>query len=112
MNDALREKILDLMNRHGIGYFDYEGPDGSLTLDAEHADDHPPILAQAPGVFLTRHPARAKPAVWPRRVVAGEIVGWLKVGPRLDPVRAERDGIIRRPRHDEGAIAGFGDRLF
>ena len=112
MNEALREKILDLMHRHGIGYFDYEGPDGSLELDAERPDDHPPILARSAGIFLTRHPAEEKRLAWPRRVAAGDIVGWLKVGPRLDPVRAKRDGVIRRPRLSEGAIAGFGDRLF
>lgn len=112
MNEALREKVLELMNRHGIGYFDYEGPDGSLELDAERPDDHPPILARAAGIFLTRHPAEHQVPAWPRRVAAGEIVGWLKVGPRLDPVRAERDGIVRRPRLAEGAIAGFDDRLF
>lgn len=112
MNEALREKVLELMNRHGIGYFDYEGPDGSLELDAERPDDHPPILARSAGIFLTRHPAEHQAPAWPRRVAAGEIVGWLKVGPRLDPVRAERDGIVRRPRLAEGAIAGFDDRLF
>jgi len=112
MKEALREKVLELMNRHGIGYFDYEGPDGSLTLDAERPDDHPPILARAPGIFLTRHPADPKPAAWPRRVAAGDILGWLKVGPRLDAITAEQDGVVRRPRLAEGAIAGFGDRLF
>lgn len=112
MNAALREKVLELMNRHGIGYFDYEGPDGSLELDAERPDDHPPILARAPGIFLSCHPAERTALAWPRRVTAGDIVGWLKVGPRLDPVRAEQDGIVRRPRLAEAAIAGFGDRLF
>jgi hypothetical protein len=112
MNDALREKVLGLMNRHGIGYFGYEGPDGSLTLDAERADDHPPILGRSAGIFLTRHPAGHGVPAWPRRVSAGDILGWLKVGPRLDPVTAEQDGIVRRPRLPDGAIAGFGDRLF
>lgn len=112
MNEALREKVLALMNRHGIGYFDYEGPDGSLELTAEHPEDHPPILARLAGVFLTRHPAERQAAPWPRRVAAGDILGWLKTGPRLDPVQAEQDGVVRRPRHADGTIAGYGVRLF
>ena len=112
MNDALRGKILDLMSRHGIGYFDYQGPDGSLALDAERPDDHPPILARSPGIFLTHHPAAPLAPVWPRRVAAGDVLGWLKTGPRLDPVRADQDGIVRRPRLADGATAGYGDRLF
>lgn len=112
MNEVLRDKVLDLMMRHGIGYFDYEGPDGNLTLDAERPDDHPPILARSPGIFLSSHPAEHKVSAWPRRVSVGDILGWLKVGPRLDPVTAAQDGVIRRPLIRDGAIAGFGDRLF
>ncbi|MCB1446176.1 MAG: hypothetical protein KDJ87_10380 [Rhizobiaceae bacterium] len=112
MNEPLRSAILDLMNRHGIGYFDYEGPDGALRLDADRPEEHPPILATRPGLFLARHPADRAAPRWPRRVTAGEIVGWLKIGPLLEPVRASRDATIDRPRLAHGALAGYGDRLF
>jgi hypothetical protein len=113
MNKALRGKVLDLMNRHGIGYFDYEGPDGVLTLDADLPEqEHPPILACMPGVFLWRHPADSSVAVWPRRVRAGEVIGWLKIGALLEPVGADKDALIRRPKLVDGALAGYGDRLF
>lgn len=112
MNDALRARVLDLMSRHGIGYFDYEGADGRLTLHADRPGEHPPILARLPGIFLTRHPAEREAQAWPRHVVAGEIVGWLKVGPLLEPVRTTEDGVLSRPRLDEGTLASFGDRLF
>ena len=89
MNEALRARVLELMHRHGIGYFDYEGPDGVLTLDADQLEqEHPPILARTAGIFLWRHPADQSVAVWPRRVRRSEVVGWLKIGPLLEPIRA------------------------
>lgn len=113
MNEALRAKVLDLMHRHGIGYFEYEGPDGVLTLDADLPEQaHPPISARAAGIFLWRHPVGYAVAVWPRRVRRGEIIGWLKIGPLLEPIRAEEDALIRRPKLVDGTLAGYGDRLF
>lgn len=113
MNEALRGKVLELMNRHGIGYFDYEGPDGTLTLEADRPEqDHTPLLAPMAGVFLWRHPADQGIAVWPRRVRSGEVIGWLKIGPLLEPVHAREDAPISRPKLVDGTLAGFGDRLF
>lgn len=113
MNEALRGKVLELMKRHGIGFFDYEGADGVLRLDADQPEqDHPPILARTAGIFLWRHPADRGVAVWPRRVAAGEIIGWLKIGPLLEPVHAAEHGLVRRPRLVDGTLAGYGDRLF
>jgi hypothetical protein len=113
MNQAQREKVLDLMNRHGIGYFKYEGPEGSVMLDADRlGEEHPPISAGTAGIFLWRHPADRIVAVWPRRVRRGEVIGWLKIGPLLEPVCAEEDALIRRPRLVDGTLAGYGDRLF
>ncbi|MBX9458319.1 MAG: hypothetical protein KL863_21045 [Rhizobium sp.] len=113
MNDALRARLLELMNRHGIGWFDYEGPDGAIALDAEEPEQaHPPIFARTAGVFLWRHPVDRNVAVWPRRVRQGEVIGWLKIGPLLEPVRAKQDALIRRPRLVDGTLAGYDARLF
>ena len=113
MKAGERERLLELMHRHGIGYFDYEGPDGTLTLEADRPEqDHSPILASSPGIFLWRHPADRAVATWPRRVRSGEILGWLKIGSLLEPVRATEDAPIARPKLVDGALAGYGDRLF
>jgi len=113
MNEALRQTVLDLMNRHGIGVLEYEGPDGSFSLDAERAiQTHAKILADSPGVFLSRHPADSTEPVWPRRVRPGEIIGWLKVGPRLKAVVASEDAIVVGPTLLDGSLAGYGGQLF
>ena len=113
MKAGSREHVLELMNRHGIGYFDYEGPDGVLALEADRPEqDHVPILASTPGIFLWRHPVDHGVAVWPRRVRSGEVIGWLKIGPLLKPVLATEDAPIRRPKRVDGALAGYGARLF
>ncbi|MDB5555250.1 MAG: hypothetical protein JWL86_5234 [Rhizobium sp.] len=113
MNATLRQTVLDLMNRHGIGVLEYEGPDGSLTLDTEREiQSHAKIFADAPGVFLSRHPADKAEPVWPRRVRPGEIIGWLKVGPLLTPVSASEHAVVTGPVLSDGSLAGYGDRLF
>ncbi|UVC08765.1 hypothetical protein IHQ71_27175 [Rhizobium sp. TH2] len=113
MNETLRQTVLDLMNRHGIGALEYQGPDGSLTLDTERAIQlHAKIFADAPGVFLSCHPADKAEPIWPRDVRRGEIIGWLKVGPLLRPVTASEDAVVTGPRLPDGSLAGYGDRLF
>ncbi|MGV3551296.1 hypothetical protein [Rhizobium sp.] len=113
MKPGQREKLLDLMQRYGIGYFDYAGPDGAITLEADRPEqDHAPIVAPKPGIFLWSHPIDREAAIWPRRVRSGEIIGWLKIGPLLEPVLATEDAPIRRPKLADGTLAGYGDRLF
>jgi acetyl-CoA carboxylase biotin carboxyl carrier protein len=113
MNEHLRQTVLDLMNRHGIAVLDYEGPDGTLVLDAERAVQvHAKVFADTPGVFLSRHPAEAVEPVWPRHARAGQIIGWLKVGPLLRPVTASEDTVVTGPTLPDGSLAGYGDRLF
>ena len=113
MNETIRQTVLDLMNRHGIGELEYEGPDGTLMLDTERAvKNHPEILADAAGVFLWRHPVETDMPIWPRHVRPGEIIGWLKVGPLLRTVLAVEDGIVQRPKVEDGSLAGYGKRLF
>jgi len=113
MNETIRQTVLDLMNRHGIGELEYEGPDGTLMLDTERAiQAHAKILADSPGVFLSRHPGDKTEPVWPRHVRRGEIIGWLKVGPLLRPVTAREDAVVARPILPDGSLAGYGGRLF
>jgi hypothetical protein len=112
MKPEVGETLLALMQRHGIGYLDYAGPDGRLRIDADLPDPHPPIFADRPGQYLSRHPAEAGPTIWPRRVLPGDVVGWLKVGPILHPVEAWREAMLYGPRLAEGQLAGYGTQLF
>ena len=113
MNEALRQSVLDLMNRYGIGLFEYEGLDGKLVVDAERlVQAHSEVLAEAPGVFLWAHSVTSEVSVWPRQVSKGEVIGWLKVGPLLRPVLAREDAVLLAPVLADGAVAGFGVRLF
>jgi hypothetical protein len=113
MNETLRQAVLDLMNRHGIGVLEYEGPDGSLMLDAEqNIQDHPEVLATTPGIFLWKHPTDRTYPIWPRHVRTRDVIGWLRIGPILRPVLASHDAILRTPRRPDGSLAGYGERLF
>ncbi|MCW8087384.1 acetyl-CoA carboxylase biotin carboxyl carrier protein [Sabulicella glaciei] len=71
------------------------------------------IDARATGLFLPAHPWRATPPVQPgQRVQAGEIVGFLRIGPLLQPVTATSDGIVGRCLAAPGKLVGFGTKLF
>lgn len=116
-------RLLRLMERHGVAEFSYADADRAvaLTLD-ELSPLHPEIRAMQAGRFLSRHPleqslqgnrnAAEEGAVWPRRVQAGETVGFLKIGPLLLPVTASRDAVLPRPLFEDGDIVGHGDILF
>jgi acetyl-CoA carboxylase biotin carboxyl carrier protein len=113
MNEDIRRQVLDMMNRHGIGLLEYEGPEGSLRLDAERSvQDHPDIFAPAPGKFLWRHPTESVEPIWPRHVSKGDVIGWLKVGPILLPVLANENAMIKKPMLADKSLAGYGTRLF
>lgn len=113
MNETLRRNMLEMMNRHGIGMLEYEGPDGSFSLDAEQSiQDHPEVLAATTGVFLWKHPTDQTDPIWPRHVRTREVIGWLRIGPLLSPVLASHDASLSTPRLSHGSLAGYGERLF
>lgn len=113
MNEQLRQSVIALMDRHGIGEFVYSGPDGHLGIsDDDLPDLHPEVLADGPGIFLAAHPATPADSTWPRRVREGEIIGYLKISPLLRPVYARQDAVLPRPQLADGSLAGYGQRLF
>ncbi|EWY36195.1 hypothetical protein N825_29510 [Skermanella stibiiresistens SB22] len=65
------------------------------------------------GHFLHAHPLRETPMVEPdERVAAGRLLGFLRVGVLLVPVRAQRPGVISAILAADGALVGYGDPLF
>lgn len=109
----------------GIARLELSGPGHTLMLArgasavdvvpeaAELEAELVPVTAPALGTFLRTHPLHDKPlAADGEAVVAGQIIALLQVGVLLTPVPAPADGVIVAAIPEEGALVGFGDRLF
>jgi acetyl-CoA carboxylase biotin carboxyl carrier protein len=115
-----------------IEKLDLTGPDGHLRLrrggkpPAVPARDGPEEAVAGPrggsmgdavaspgfGLFLHAHPLRDAPLVRPGdRVMAGQVLGLLKIGALLLPVRTPREGVVEAVLAAEGSLVGFGDPL-
>lgn len=72
-------------------------------------------VATAPiaGIFCRDHPATiAPPFELPREVVSGDMLGFVRVGPVVLPVRASETGVLTRFAAEDGSLVGYGDPLF
>ncbi len=109
----------------GIARLELTGPDyavalvrGAAPADAAREASGPeaelvPVTAPALGAFLRTHPLHDKPlAADGEAVVAGQMIALLRVGSLLTPVAAPADGVIVAAIPEEGALVGYGDRLF
>jgi len=75
----------------------------------------PAVLIKAPmaGYFWGHHPLRPPVANNDRQIVTlAEILGFIRVGPILLPVKANQPGILTKCFAAHGAMVGFGDSLF
>ena len=85
------------------------------THDTVPAEPASVTAAKAPfaGHFLDVHPARDTPtAAQDTAVAAGDIVGFVKVGPLLMPVRAFAAGRLNECSVKAGDLVGYGDTIF
>ena len=121
-------EISDAMAAAGVARLELTGPDYRLVLArgaaagaaapegdaAPEADpDVVPVTAPAIGTFLRTHPLHDRPlAADGEAVVAGQAIALLQVGALLTPVSAPADGLIVAALPEEGALVGYGDRLF
>jgi acetyl-CoA carboxylase biotin carboxyl carrier protein len=111
-----------------IDYLELAGPAGHLRLrrggepdvtaggtgDGPLAEDET-VAMPSPGfgIFLHAHPLHETPLVRAGdSVAAGQLLGFLKVGPLLVPVPAQHEGVITAIVAQDGALVGFGDPLF
>lgn len=116
--------LADAMAETGVGRLELTGPDVALTLArggagttakpvAAAEPDVVPVTSPSLGMFLRRHPLHEAPlATDGAAVVAGQPVALLRVGDLLTPVVAPADGIVVAAVPEEGALVGYGDRLF
>lgn len=73
------------------------------------------LTAKAPfaGHFLDAYPARGAPeAAEDTAVAAGDIVGFVKVGPLLMSVRSPEAGTLNECPVRTGDLVGYGDTIF
>ena len=82
--------------------------DGPLAEDETVAMPSPGF-----GIFLHAHPLHETPLVRAGdSVAAGQVLGFLKIGPLLVPVPAPHEGVVSAIVAQDGALVGFGDPLF
>ncbi|HEY0123976.1 MAG TPA: hypothetical protein VGC14_19885 [Rhizobium sp.] len=128
---AIMQQIAAWLENAGASAIEIETEDGRhvrIVMNEEvsrRADDGPRDMAptapasvtaaKAPfaGHFLDAHPARGTPAAAEdTAVTAGDIVGFIKVGPLLMPVRAPDAGRLNECSVKAGDLVGYGDTIF
>lgn len=91
------------------------GRDGAAAREIEEPTPDPArsiATASSVGVFLHAHPQGEAPIVRiGERVLAGQEVGLLQVGPLLLPVNAPIAGRVSAVCSDSGCIVGYGAAL-
>jgi acetyl-CoA carboxylase biotin carboxyl carrier protein len=120
LDPALVATLSRWLDATDIDLLELSGPDGALTLGrggvarmavAEAGPTE--VLATSPGLFLDRHPLAARAAVEVgEEVEAGELLGCLRVGTLLLPVRAPASGLVVAVLATPGALVGYGTPLF
>ena len=106
-----------------IDALELSGPDGHLRLrrggepagepeaaQVEASDDA--VTSSGFGLFLHAHPLHETPFVRRGdRVFAGQVLGLLRIGALLLPVRAPHGGVVKAFAAPDGLLVGFGDPL-
>jgi|tagenome__1003787_1003787.scaffolds.fasta_scaffold20882521_3 acetyl-CoA carboxylase biotin carboxyl carrier protein len=124
--DDLTE-VAAAMTLAGVGRLELKGPDFHLVL-ACGAGDAPvatevalaqpdaeivPVAAPGLGTFLRTHPLHDRPLAGDgEAVAAGQAIALLQIGALLTPVPAPANGLIVGALPEDGALVGYGDRLF
>jgi acetyl-CoA carboxylase biotin carboxyl carrier protein len=121
-------EIAALLAATDIDCLELTGPAGHLRLrrggepevasggtgDKPGAEDET-VAMPSPGfgIFLHAHPLHETPLVQADdSVAAGQLLGFLKIGPLLIPVPAPYDGVVSDIVARDGTLVGFGDPLF
>lgn len=113
----------------GVDGIEIERPAGNIRIVIEHGaprtalrhvpDHNRPASPQtgtvnAPiaGLFTGSHPSATAFATVPREVSVGDMLGFVRIGPILLPVRASMAGMLTQVHAADGALVGYGDPLY
>ncbi|OWV85305.1 acetyl-CoA carboxylase [Rhizobium sp. R635] len=93
--------------------------EGEARISAAETAPRAPASAQAivkapmAGRFCAEHPGTsATPQNLPRSLSQADILGFIRVGDVLLPLRAGRSGVMTKRLAEPGALVGYGDPLF
>lgn len=119
------------LERNGVAALHIEAPDGDLKLVTPVRTSRPAahhaapaavpvsrtqnVLAKAPtaGIFTSTHPLRPeRDSAAGSAVSKGDIVAFVRVGPVLVPVTAEKAGTVASVTTEAGTLVGYGTSLF
>jgi acetyl-CoA carboxylase biotin carboxyl carrier protein len=92
-----------------IAWLELRGPGTLLRLRRDA-----PTVVRSPcvGVLRHGHPLHDTPLVGEgERVIAGQALALLQIGPTLVPAPAPRDGVVARFVARDGDAVGYGDPL-
>ncbi|MBB3646495.1 biotin carboxyl carrier protein [Rhizobium sp. BK619] len=121
--------LTDALTAAGVAGLEIARPDGQIRIVVSgeggarigsseataRASGSAPAVVKAPlaGYFCAEHPAAAATLqTLPRSVSDDDILGFVRVGHILLPLRAGRSGVLTRLLAEPGALVGFGDPLF
>jgi acetyl-CoA carboxylase biotin carboxyl carrier protein len=100
-----------VVRRDGATTPEHDGPSEPAAPSPMHR-----VTAPSVGVFLHRHPMHGDDESPPlaragQAVRAGQIVGFLRIGPLLLPVHVPNDGVIADVAATHEEIVGYGATL-
>ena len=115
-------QIAALLVGTDIARLELTGPQGQWCISHEAGQTHISFVADADrvtvtaahaGVFLTHHPLRSHALVTQsEQIKQGQVLGLLQAGPLLKTIVAPCDGVVRATIASDGALVGYGTRLF
>lgn len=122
------ERLVRHVEQRDIARFDYSQGSATIVLRRANAavaarptpgagaakpSGSRAVMAPAAGYFLSIHPLSAERFVAEGAAVkTGQAIAFLQVGPCLRAVTAPADGVVGPALAEEGALVGYGARLF
>lgn len=112
--------LTEALTAAGVDGLEISSASGKLRIIVAGRENHvsqaakassKPSVIKAPmaGIFQLRDSASAD---LPHFVAAADILGFLRVGDVLVPLKAGHSGVLNRRLIETGTLVGFGDALF